>query len=109
MRFEIMAKEKEEKSSKKKSKKEKEKELNSKVDELIEKNFEDFKSQDEIEDFIQKAFDEKTSSFNKNFELKQKELDKQIKKTTTGSDKRFDRKMREMDKKIKNHYKNMVK
>lgn len=97
------------KSSAKKSKKEKEEELNSKVDELIEKNFKDFKSQDEIEDFIQRAFDKKTSIFNKNLKQKQKDLDKQIKKSTSGTDKKFDRKMKELDKRINNHYKTLVK
>ena len=41
---------------------------------MIEKNFADFSSQDELETFIQDAFDEKTSKYNKN--LKQKEKSK---------------------------------
>ena len=67
-----MAKEK----SKKMTKKEEEK-LNEKVDKIIEKNFADFSSQDELENFIQNAFDTKTSKFNKNLKKKEKEI-KQI-------------------------------
>jgi len=44
--------------TKKLSRKE-EKKLNEKVDKIIEKNFADFSSQDELENFIQRAFDQK--------------------------------------------------
>ena len=47
-----MAKEKTKKMTKKEEKK-----LNEKVDKIIEKNFADFSSQDELENFLQDAFD----------------------------------------------------
>ena len=49
----------------KKMTKKEEKKLNEKVDKIIEKNFADFSSQDELESFIQNAFDAKTSKYNK--------------------------------------------
>ena len=70
-----MAKEK----SKKMTKKEEEK-LNEKVDKIIEKNFADFSSQDELENFLQDAFDTKTSKFNKNLKKKEKEINKKVSK-----------------------------
>ncbi len=106
MRFEIMGEK--DRSSQKNPKEMSKKELNSKVDEIIEKNFEDFKSQDEIEDFIQRAFNDKASKFNEKLELKEKELNKQIKNANKNDTKRIDRKMKEMDKKIKLHYKSLA-
>ncbi len=104
-----MAENNQEESSKKKSKREQEKELNSKVDEIIEKNFEDFKSQDEIEDFIQNAFNEKTAGFNEKLDLKEKELNKKVSAARKNDSKMIDRKMKELNKKIEEHYKFMVK
>ena len=82
-----MAKEK----SKKMTKKEEEK-LNEKVDKIIEKNFADFSSQDELENFIQNAFDAKTSKFNKNLKQKEKEVNKKVSKAYKTDTKRMDRK-----------------
>ena len=100
-----MAKEKSDK--KKLSKMEKEKKLNAKVDKIIEKNFADFSSQDELENFIQDAFNAKTSKFNKRLDSKQKEIDKQTKKAYKTDVKRMDKKMKELDKKINERFKNI--
>ena len=67
------------KKGKKLTKKE-EKKLNAKVDKIIEKNFSDFSSQDELENFIQDAFDAKTSKFNKNLKQKEKEVNEKVSK-----------------------------
>ena len=85
-----------------------EKKLNEKVDKIIEKNFADFSSQDELENFIQSAFDAKTSKFDKNLKKKQKEIDKQVSKAYKTDTKRMDRKMRELDKKINARIKTMM-
>ena len=100
-----MAKEKSEK--RKKLTKKEEEQLNKKVDKLIEKNFSDFSSQDELENYIQRAFDTKTSKFDKVFKQKQKEIDKEIAKAYKTDTKRIDRKMKEMDKKINERFKVM--
>ena len=98
---------KKEKSSKKKPEEMNKKELDSEVDKIIAKNFEDFKSQDDMENFIQKAFDDKVKKFNKDFDLKEKELDKKIKTARQYDNKKIDRKVKEMDKKLKLRYKNL--
>ena len=97
-----MAKEK----SKKMTKKEVEK-LNVKVDKIIEKNFADFSSQDELENFLQDAFDTKTSKFNKNLKQKEKEINKKVSKAYKTDTKRIDRKMKELDKKINERFKHL--
>ena len=95
------------KSSKKKPEEMNKKELDSEENKIIEKNFEDFKSQDEIEDFIQKTFDDKVKKFNKDLSLKEKELDKKIKDARQYDNKKIDRKVKEMDKKLKLRYKKL--
>ena len=87
--------------------KKEEKKLNEKVDKIIEKNFADFSSQDELESFIQKAFDEKTSKFNKTFKQKQKEIDKEVSKAYKTDTKRMHRKMKELDKNINERFKHI--
>ena len=99
-----MAKEK----NNKKLTRDEEKRLNEKVDKIIEKNFADFSSQDDLENFIQNAFEAKTSKFDENLKLKQKEIDKQISKAYKTDTKRMDRKMRELDKKINARIKTML-
>lgn len=88
--------------------KKEEKKLNEKVDKIIEKNFADFSSQDELENFIQAAFDMKTSKFNKNLREKEKEIDKKISKAYRADTKRMDRKVKQMDKKVNARFKNIV-
>ena len=65
-----MAKEKKEKKEKKPSDLN-EKELNDEIDKILEKSFKDYKSQEELDSFIEKTFNEKTEKYNK--ELKNKE------------------------------------
>lgn len=96
------------KNKKKLSKKEKEKKLNEEVDKIIEKNFADFSSQDELENFIQDAFDLKTSKFNKNLKQKEKEINKKVSNAYKADTKRMDRKIKELDKKINERFKYMV-
>lgn len=91
----------------KKLTKSEEKKLNEKVDKIIEKNFADFSSQDELENFIQNAFDEKTSKFNKTFKQKQKEIDREVSKAYKTDTKRMDRKIKELDKKINERFKHI--
>ena len=91
----------------KKLTKSEEKKLNEKVDKIIEKNFSDFSSQDELENFIQNAFDEKTSKFNKTFKQKQKEIDREVSKAYKTDTKRMDRKIKELDKKINERFKHI--
>ena len=102
-----MAKE-DSKNKKKLSKKEKEKKLNEEVDKIIEKNFADFSSQDELENFIQDAFDLKTSKFNKNLKQKEKEINKKVSNAYKTDTKRIDRKIKELDKKINERFKYIV-
>ncbi|MBR4396447.1 MAG: hypothetical protein IKS93_01175 [Methanobrevibacter sp.] len=87
--------------------KKEEKKLNEKVDKIIEKNFADFSSQDELESFIQDTFDAKTSKYNKNLKQKEKEINKKVSKTYKTDTKRIDRKMKELDKKINERFKNI--
>ena len=94
------------KKGKKLTKKE-EKKLNAKVDKIIEKNFSDFSSQDELENFIQDAFDAKTSKFNKNLKQKEKEVNEEVSKVYKSDTKRIDRKMKELDKKINERFKSI--
>ncbi|MBQ2961884.1 hypothetical protein [Methanobrevibacter sp.] len=91
----------------KKLTKKEEKELNEKVDKIIEKNFADFSSQDELENFIQDAFNEKTSKYNKNLKKKEKEINKKVSKVYKTDNKRIDRKIKELDKKINARFKNI--
>lgn len=84
-----------------------EKKLNEKVDKIIEKNFADFSSQDELENFIQNAFDAKTSKFNKNLKQKEKEVNKKVSKAYKTDTKRMDRKIKEIDKKVNERFKNI--
>ena len=91
----------------KKLTKSEEKKLNAKVDKIIEKNFSDFSSQDELENFIQDAFDAKTSKFNKNLKQKEKEVNKQVSKVYKTDTKRMDRKIKELDKKINERFKHI--
>ena len=93
--------------TKKLSRKE-EKKLNEKVDKIIEKNFADFSSQDELENFIQRAFEQKTSKFNKNLKQKEKEVNKKVSKAYKTDTKRMDRKIKELDKKINARFKTMM-
>ena len=93
--------------TKKLSRKE-EKKLNEKVDKIIEKNFADFSSQDELENFIQSAFDKKTSKFNKNLKQREKEVNKKVSKAYKTDTKRMDRKIKELDKKINARFKTMM-
>ena len=102
-----MAKE-DSKNKKRLSKREQEKKLNEKVDKIIEKNFADFSSQDELENFIQDAFELKTSKFNNNLKQKEKEINIKVSKTYKTDTKRMDRKIKEMDKKINARFKNIV-
>jgi hypothetical protein len=88
--------------------KKEEKELNEKVDKIIEKNFSDFSSQDDLENFIQKTFDEKTSIFTKKINKKEKEINKKMDKAYKTDTKRMDRKMKELDKKINLRFKALV-
>ena len=46
-----------------------EKELNDEIDKILEKSFKDYKSQEELDSFIEKTFNEKTEKYNK--ELRQ--------------------------------------
>ena len=64
------------KGKNKKLTKKEEKKLNEKVDKIIEKNFSDFSSQDELENFIQDAFNAKTSKFNKNIKQNKNRIKK---------------------------------
>ncbi|WP_295615863.1 hypothetical protein [uncultured Methanobrevibacter sp.] len=84
-----------------------EKKLNEKVDKLIEKNFADFSSQDQLENFIQDAFDKKVSKFNKNLKKREKEINQQVAKAYKTDTKRIDRKMKELDKKVNLRFKNI--
>ena len=102
-----MAKE-DSKNKKRLSKREQEKKLNEKVDKIIEKNFADFSSQDELENFIQDAFELKTSKFNNNLKQKEKEINIKVSKAYKTDTKRMDRKRKEMDKKINARFKNIV-
>ena len=102
-----MAKE-DSKNKKRLSKREQEKKLNEKVDKIIEKNFADFSSQDELENFIQDAFEFKTSKFNNNLKQKEKEINIKVSKAYKTDTKRMDRKIKEMDKKINARFKNIV-
>lgn len=102
-----MAKE-DSKNKKRLSKREQEKKLNEKVDKIIEKNFADFSSQDELENFIQDAFELKTSKFNNNLKQKENEINKKVSKAYKTDTKRMDRKIKEMDKKINARFKNIV-
>ncbi|MCQ2960836.1 MAG: hypothetical protein MJ235_00645 [archaeon] len=102
-----MAKE-DSKNKKRLSKREQEKKLNEKVDKIIEKNFADFSSQDELENFIQDAFELKTSKFNNNLKQKEKEINIKVSKAYKTDTKRMDRKIKEMDKKINARFKNIV-
>ena len=87
--------------------KKEEKKLNEKVDKIIEKNFADFSSQDELENFIQDAFNAKTSKFNKNIKQKEKEINNKVSKVHKADTKRMDRKIKELDKKINERFKNI--
>ena len=87
------------KESKKRLSKKEEKKLNEKVDKIIEKNFADFSSQDELESFIQNAFDAKTSKFNKNIKQKEKEINNKVSKVHKADSKSMERKIKELDKK----------
>ena len=102
-----MAKE-DSKNKKRLSKREQEKKLNEKVDKIIEKNFADFSSPDELENFIQDAFELKTSKFNNNLKQKEKEINIKVSKAYKTDTKRMDRKIKEMDKKINARFKNIV-
>ena len=56
-----------------------EKELNEEIDKILEKNFKDYKSQEDLDSFIEKTFNEKTEKYNKELKNKEKLLNKKIK------------------------------
>ena len=97
-----------------------EKELNEEIDKILEKNFKDYKSQEDLDSFIEKTFNEKTEKYNKELKNKEKLLNKKIKENENyfiffrinkneenekNDNKKMNNKIKEMDKKLENRVK----